>query len=142
MKITKTEEDQIISAIKNAEKATSGEIKVHLESECPLQNPLDRAAELFNILALDTTAERNGVLFYLAYSDRKFAILGDEGINKKVGQNFWDSTASILRSYFSKDEFVTGLCKGIEEAGIQLKTHFPYQSNDKNELSDDISFGK
>ena len=88
------------------------------------------------------TEERNGVLFYLAYEDRKFAVLGDKGIYEKVSQNFWDSTKDLLRSHFSKNQFSEGLCQGIAEAGLQLKKHFPYQSDDINELPDDISFGQ
>jgi uncharacterized membrane protein len=141
MEITKKEEDRLIEAIKAAELSTSGEIKVHIEKECPLDNPFDRAIQIFDLLALHTTAQRNGVLFYLAYKDRKFAILGDHGINNKVGQDFWDSTANILKSHYKQNQFVDGLCNGITEAGIQLKKHFPYHANDKNELSDDISFG-
>jgi uncharacterized membrane protein len=135
------DQEKIKNAIISAEKNTSGEIKVHIESYCKT-NPMQRATQLFNQLELYRTAARNGVLIYLAYKDHKFAILGDEGIHTVVGQDFWDTTKDVMISYFKNGEYVQGLCEGIEKAGQQLKTNFPYQSNDKNELSDDISFGE
>lgn len=139
-----TEEDQryIIEAIQEAEKQTSGEVKVHIEKKCPNDDVMERAKEVFLFLHLHETSERNGVLFYLAHEDRKFAVLGDKGIDEKVPNNFWNSTKDLLRSHFAAGQYREGLCKGIEEAGLQLKKHFPYQSGDINELSDDISFGQ
>jgi uncharacterized membrane protein len=93
-------------------------------------------------LNLHQTAERNGVLFYLAYEDRKFAVLGDQGIDEKVPADFWNSTKDLLRTHFANAQYIEGLREGIEEAGLQLKKHFPYQSGDINELPDDISFGQ
>lgn len=139
MFLSEEQQKQIVEAIKEAELATSGEIKVHVEENCP-DNPVQRATYLFNYLALHKTAQRNGVLFYVAYGDRKFAVIGDEGIDKAVTALFWESTKEILRNYFAKEQYVEGLCAGINEAGKQLKKYFPYQSDDKNELSDDISF--
>lgn len=124
-----------------AEKHTSGEIKVHIEKECSSENPMERAKEIFEYLSLHKTALRNGVLFYLAYDDHKFAILGDKGIDDVVGQDFWDSTRNMLTFHFKKGEFLEGFCNGIFEAGQQLKTYFPYQTDDSNEISDEISFG-
>jgi uncharacterized membrane protein len=86
------------------------------------------------------TAERNGVLFYLALKDRKFAIIGDEGINNKVPVDFWDGIKEEMKMHFSDGNFTEGLSKAIDQAGKQLKTHFPYRQDDKNELSDEISF--
>ena len=88
------------------------------------------------------TAQRNGVLFYLAVADRKFAIIGDKGINEKVPEGFWDSIRDVMSRHFQKKEFTEGLCLGIEMAGEKLKAHFPYEEGDVNELSDDVSFGK
>lgn len=138
------EEDQqrIVAAIQEAEKQTSGEIKVHIEKKCDAKNVLDRATEVFGILNMHLTQDHNGVLFYLAYEDRKFAVLGDQGIFNKVPEDFWNSTKDLLRSNFANNRFSDGLCQGIIEAGIQLKKHFPYSSNDVNELPDDISFGQ
>lgn len=136
------DQQRIVEAIQNAEKQTSGEIKVHIEKKCLSENALDRAKEVFALLNMHLTQDHNGVLFYLAYEDRKFAVLGDKGIFEKVPENFWDSTKDLLRSHFSKNKFADGLCLGINEAGIQLKKHFPYSSDDINELPDDISFGE
>lgn len=135
------DQEKIKNAIISAEKNTSGEIKVHIELYCKT-NPMQRAIQLFNQLELYRTAARNGVLIYLAYKDHKFAILGDEGIHTIVGQDFWDTTKDVMIGHFKNGQYLQGLCEGIEKAGEQLKTNFPYQSDDKNELSDDISFGE
>ena len=134
------EQSDIKQAIIAAEKNTSGEIKVHVEPYCKT-DPMQRAKQIFNELELYQTEARNGVLMYLAAEDHKFAILGDEGIHKIVGQNFWDTTKDLMIGHFKNGNYVQGLCEGIAMAGEQLKQHFPYQADDKNELSDDISFG-
>jgi uncharacterized membrane protein len=130
---------QITDAIKEAELNTSGEIRVHIESDCKT-DVLDRAAYIFEKLAIHKTELRNGVLFYLSITDRKFAILGDAGINAVTPDNFWDEIKETVITHFKKEEFAQGLSKGIEMAGNALKEHFPYQTDDVNELSDDISF--
>ncbi|MBO9701910.1 MAG: TPM domain-containing protein [Sporocytophaga sp.] len=135
------EQAAIVSAIKEAEKNTSGEIQVHLESHCK-EDVLDRAVDVFKILKMHETKLRNGVLFYLAIKDKKFAILGDAGINSKVSDHFWDDIKVMMQANFKEGKFTEGLCQGIIKAGEQLKTHFPYSKDDINELSDDISFGK
>ncbi|MCE7067794.1 TPM domain-containing protein [Dyadobacter sp. CY326] len=139
-----SEKDQqlIIEAIQQAETQTSGEVKVHIEKKCPNPDVMDRAKEVFVFLNLHRTALQNGVLFYLAYEDRKFAVLGDKGIDEKVPADFWNSTKELLKQHFAKGQFREGLVSGIGEAGYQLKTHFPYNADDINELPDDISFGK
>lgn len=134
------EESQITEAIKAAEKDTSGEIRVHIEAFCKM-DVLDRAADVFGFLEMHKTQLRNGVLFYLAHEDHKFAILGDGGINAKVPSNFWDEIRDHVTSEFKKGNYAQGLSEGILKAGEQLKSHFPYQSDDKNELSDEISYG-
>lgn len=138
---TESDRQQIIKAIQEAEKNTSGEVRVHIDRTCK-EDVLDRAAYWFKQLDMHKTALRNGVLFYLAFEDHKFAVLGDAGINQKVADNFWDSVKGLMLDYFKKGEFAKGLSKGIIECGEQLKKHFPYQQDDVNELSDDISFGK
>jgi uncharacterized membrane protein len=135
------EQAQLIAAIREAEKQTSGEVKVHIEKNCATPDVLERAKEVFGLLGMHATSEQNGVLFYLAFEDRKFAVIGDKGINEKVPVDFWNSTKDLLRSYFSQGKYTEGLCAGINEAGLQLKIHFPYRSDDVNELPDDISFG-
>lgn len=136
-----TQKKQITDAVRNAEHNTSGEIRVHIESDCN-EDVLDRAAYLFAKLDMHKTKLRNGVLFYLSINDRKFAILGDAGINAVTPDNFWDEIKEVVISNFKTGEFSAGLCKGIEMAGEALKKHFPYQKDDINELSDEISFGK
>ena len=131
----------VVLAIKAAERNSSGEIRVHIEKVCPAENVLDRAAEVFIELGMSKTAQLNGVLFYLSIDDRKFAVLGDKGIDKVVPENFWESTKILLKTHFSQGLFTEGLVKGIHSAGEQLKHFFPYQSDDVNELPDDISFG-
>lgn len=135
------EKTSIKEAIFQAETNTSGEIRVHIEKTCR-RNVLDRAAEVFHMLKMDQTELRNGVLFYVAVKSHHFAIIGDEGLNAVVPENFWEEIKDIMESHFKADEFAIGLKKGIDLAGMSIKKHFPYQSDDVNELSDEISFGK
>lgn len=130
----------ITDAIAKAELDTSGEIRVHIESRCK-EDVLDRAAFIFKELEMHKTERRNGVLFYVSHEDRKFAILGDGGINAKVPENFWNNIKEQLLVRFKKGDYAEGLSEGIIEAGKQLKAHFPLQSDDVNELSNQISYG-
>ena len=139
--LTDQERETVVAAIQEAEKATSGEIRVHLENHCKGDH-LDRAAEVFALLKMHKTDLRNGVLFYLALKDHKFAILGDKGINQKVPEHFWEDIRDHMQGLFREGKLAQGLAEGILMAGEQLKAHFPYQQNDRNELSDDISFGR
>ncbi|MEX2514379.1 MAG: TPM domain-containing protein [Cyclobacteriaceae bacterium] len=130
----------ITEAIRNAEKETSGEIQVHIESHCKGE-VLDRAAQVFEKLKMHQTKYRNAVLFYLAAEDHKFAILGDAGINQVVPENFWENIREEMLVHFKSRAFTEGLRKGIEMSGQQLQQHFPYdQKGDINELPNDISF--
>lgn len=138
---SKEQQAQILASVKEAEKATSGEIRVHIESSLKA-DILDRAAWLFKKLGMDKTAERNGVLFYLAINDRKFAIIGDAGINSKVPAGFWNEISDHLGKNFKEGKFTEGLSEGIIMAGNQLKKYFPCCEDDVNELSDEISFSK
>jgi len=128
---------QIANAIRVAEMNTSGEIRLHIEKYCK-GDVLDQAAYVFEKLEMHKTKLRNGVLFYLAVEDRKFAILGDAGINMKVPADFWDKTNENVLSRFKEGKLTEGLTTGILMAGEQLKVHFPYLADDKNELSNDI----
>ncbi len=139
--IDKKQRQRLVEAIQKAEINTSGEIRVHIENSCP-EELMDRAAFLFEKLQMHKTELRNGVLFYLAMKDRVFAILGDAGINSKVPEGFWDSIKEKMTSLFQDNDPVGAIETGILMAGEQLKSHFPYQSDDVNELSDDISFGE
>ncbi len=137
---TADEQQRIVASIRQAEKATSGEIRVHVEAHCTTDDPVQRAIDVFAHLGMHQTKDQNGVLFYLAHADRKFAVVGDKGIDAKVPADFWESTKNLLRSHFAKGAYADGLSRGIEQAGQQLKQYFPYASDDTNELADDISF--
>ncbi len=133
------EQEQIKLAIEKAEFMTSGEIRVFLEAKCPIDSVLDRAAYQFKKLNMHKTKDRNGVLIYLAVDDHKVAIIGDSGIHSKLEVNFWDHTKDAMISLFKEAKMTEGLCKGIALVGEQLKTLFPYQKNDQNELPNDIA---
>ena len=138
---TKEQEKSITDAIKEAELNTSGEIRLHIESDCN-EDVLDRAAFMFEKLEIHKTELRNGVLFYLSVSDRKFAILGDAGINAVTPNNFWEEIKETVINHCKDEKYSEGLSKGIKMAGEALQKHFPYQKDDVNELSDEISYGK
>jgi len=140
-KFSKEQKELITNAIKDAELNTSGEIRVHIENRCP-EDVMDHAAFWFAELKMHKTELRNGVLFYLALEHRKFAILGDIGINSVVPENFWNDTKEAMLPYFVEGNFAEGLSKGIMMAGEKLKQFFTYQKEDINELDDNISFGK
>ena len=139
--LSKSEQQLVVDAIKEAELNTSGEIRVHIDNSCK-EDVLDRAAYVFETLKMHETELRNGVLFYVAFQDHKFAILGDAGINAKVPENFWDGIRDEVIANFKQNNYAQGLAKGIKMAGKELKSHFPYQEGDVNELKNDISFGK
>ena len=136
--LSKTEEQEIVQAIVEAEKNTSGEIRVHIEEHTE-KSPLERAQEVFFELKMDETQDRNGVLFYICVSDKKFAIIGDKGINEAVEADFWDCTKDTVIANFKEGNYKKGLVEGILRAGERLKKNFPYQSDDTNELSNEIS---
>ncbi len=140
-KFTEAERLKIEDAIAGAEKSTSGEIRLFIEAECG-ENVMDRAAFIFHELKMHKTKERNGVLIYLALHSRQFAILGDAGINSKVATDFWFEIKLAMQNHFTEGDFVHGLCNGIEMTGEALRKHFPYKKDDKNELSNEIVFGK
>jgi uncharacterized membrane protein len=140
---TTEEQEKIATAIRQAEKRTSGEIRIFIESNCRYVEPLDRAAELFFGLKMDQTKEHNAVLIYIAIKDHQLAIFGDEGIHKKTGQEFWYKEVREMLSEFNRENYAEGLVKVVSEVGEALYEHFPYDNaSDKNELPDDIVFGK
>lgn len=138
-----TENDQLAikKAIAQAEKDTSGEIRVHIEDNFS-GDVLDQAAFIFKKLKMHETEQRNGVLFYLAVRNRKFAIIGDAGMNSRVPEGFWESIRAIMTEHFKNNRFADGLIEGIKLTGEKLIEHFPFLENDTNELTDEISFGK
>lgn len=138
--LTKEEEQEIVRAITTAEKNTSGEIRIHIENHTE-KPPLERAQEVFHFLGMDETELRNGVLFYVGVTDQAFAIIGDEGIDKVVENDFWDCTRDIVISNFKEKKFKEGLVAGILRAGERLEQYFPFTDGDKDELSNEISKG-
>ena len=136
--LTAQEEQEIILAILEAELNTSGEIRVHLESTSKIDH-YQRAQEVFHVLKMDNTRQRNGVLIYVAVADHKFVICGDVGIDEAVPDDFWDSTRDTMAEHFQKGEFKEGIISGIDFTGKELKSHFPWNPDDRNELPDAIS---
>lgn len=139
--LTKEEEQEIVEAIRVAEKNTSGEIRVHLEKKTSI-DAFERAMEVFHLLKMDETELKNGVLIYLAVKDKTFVICGDKGINDVVPNDFWDCTRDVMVKNFKEGKYKQGLVEGIHRAGEQLQKYFPYQEGDKNELSNEISKGE
>jgi uncharacterized membrane protein len=137
---TAEEIDDIRSAISWAELDTSGEIRVHIEDTCP-GDPRDRGREIFEKLGMEKTELRNGVLFYLAMDNRKFAIISDTGIQEKAGPGFFDQIKQVLMNYLREGKFADGLYEAITQTGDQLKKHFPHKKNSKNQLPDEVTFG-
>jgi uncharacterized membrane protein len=138
--LTKDEEAEVVEAIRLAEKNTSGEIRIHLEKETSIA-PIERAMEVFHELGMDTTQLRNGVIIYVAVKSKQFAIYGDQGINDKVDDDFWNCTKDIMVNHFKTGKNVQALVEGIHNAGEQLKKHFPFEDGDTDELSNEISKG-
>lgn len=136
---TKEDETRIIQAIQDAERNTSGEIRVHLEKTLE-DSVLQEATRTFAKLEMHQTAARNGVLIFIAPAHRKFAIVGDEGINEVVGGDFWKEERNLLQHYFRKGAFTDGICLAIAQVGEKLKAYFPFQEDDTNELPDEISY--
>jgi uncharacterized membrane protein len=137
------ENELIVSAIRAAELRTSGEVRVYVESHCRFVDALDRAVEIFTNLKMYETADRNAVLVYVALKDKQLAVFGDEGIHKKVGTQFWNKEVQKMLQHFNKANYAQGIAEVVKEIGEVLVHHFPYNKDtDKNELPDDIVFGK
>lgn len=138
--LSNEEEQEVVEAIRIAEKNTSGEIRVHIENTTS-KVPFERALEVFHELKMNETQLQNGVLFYFAVGDKAFAICGDKGINDLVASDFWNSTKDIMTAQFKSGKFKQGIVDGILSAGEQLKKYFPWSEDDTNELSNEISKG-
>ncbi len=136
---SKAEKERIVGAIREAEKNTSGEIRLHVDSKAG-KNVFGHAKKVFQRIGMTRTAQRNGVLIFLAVKDKKFAVLGDTGINEKVPEGFWNDVAEILRRHFGEKQFAEGIAEAVLRIGMKLKEYFPYRSGDKNELPDTISY--
>ncbi len=136
---SKKEKKKILNAIREAERNTSGEIRVHLEYNA--REPVyGHAQKVFQRIGMTKTAQRNGVLIFLATRNKKFAVLGDVGINEKVPEGFWNDVVGIMQEHFKQNKFAEGISDAVLRIGEKLKAYFPYQANDKNELSDSISY--
>ena len=138
------ENEQIVHAIQEAERQTSGEVRVFVEGRCKYVDALDRAVQIFDNLEMEKTELRNGVLFYIAIKDKQLAIFADKGIHEATGgDKYWKDAVKEILSVFSKDTLVAGITTSINKIGVALKDHFPYDKEvDKNELPDEIIFGK
>jgi uncharacterized membrane protein len=135
---SKEDEQQIVNAIREAERHTSGEIRVHLENHTDEPN-LEHAKHIFEKVGMTKTALRNGVLFYLAFKDHQFSIIGDKGIDEVTPEDFWNHIRDLMQEKFRKGQFKEGLIEGIREAGVALKKYFPREDDDTNELTNEIS---
>lgn len=136
------EEEEILQAVRDAERLTSGEIRVHIESRCKTADPVGRAVEVFYQLQMEQTLLSNGVLVYVALVDHKLAIVGDKGINEVVPPGFWNAATETMISHFRDDRIGTGISAAVRMAGEQLQAFFPRQQDDINELPDGISHGE
>ena len=133
----------ITESVRNAEQRTSGEIRVFVESHCRYVDAMDRAREIFDLLKMDQTKDRNAVLLYIAIQDHQLAVLGDEGIHQKVGNDYRNTEVLKMINAFNREDYAQGLVMCVEDIGEALHAYFPYDSKiDKNELPDDIVFGK
>jgi len=140
---TEEEKLQIIEAVRNAEKRTSGEVRVFVESRCSYMDAIDRAKEIFSELKMNETADKNAVLVYVALKDKQLAVFGDEGIHTKLGNDYWNAEVRKMISNFNKENYAEGIKEVVKDIGEALTQLFPYNNDtDKNELPDDIVFGK
>ena len=140
---TDEEKQNIVDAVRNAEQRTSGEVRVFVESRCRYVNAIDRAVEIFENLQMQNTEQRNATLVYVAIKDRQLAVFGDEGIHQKVGDEYWAHEVMKMINAFNRDNIAEGIRQCVLNIGEALALHFPYnRTTDKNELPDDIVFGK
>lgn len=140
--IRKSEERKIVSAIKEAEKDTSGEIRVHIERWCKEGDPVARAIFIFDAIGMFDTLDRTGVLIYISLKSRLFAVIGDVGINAVIPQDFWNGIKTDLSSHFSRGQITEGIIEAVNQTGKILKEHFPCTEDNPNEQPDEISYGK
>ena len=140
---TAEEKQQVVEAIRKAEQRTSGEVRVFVESRCRFVDAIDRAVELFFQLEMDKTAERNGTIVYVAVKDKQAAVFGDEGIHQKLGQKYWEEEVNKMMVCFKQANLADGIIQCVTDIGEALYQNFPYdRKTDKNELPDDIVFGR
>jgi uncharacterized membrane protein len=138
---TPEQQERMVEAIRQAEKNTSGEVRVFIETKCRYVDPVDRAKEIFFNLKMENTKDRNAVLLYLALDDHQLALFADEGIYQRCGAEFWNSEVKKIIAAFTKDDYTGGICLVVADIGEALKQQFPYDTVDKNELPDELIFG-
>lgn len=137
------ETERILAAIQSAERRTSGEVRIFVESHCRFVDATDRAAEIFFQLKMDETEQRNGTLLYVAVRDHQVAVFGDAGIHEKVGQQYWEKEVAKMLHQFRSQNLADGMVECINDIGEALQAHFPFnRDTDKNELPDEIVFGR
>lgn len=136
---TEEQQEQISNAIATAEKRTSGEIRIAIDKHCE-EDAFEKATSYFSKLGMDKTSRHNGVLIYLAHADKKFAIIGDRGINKVVPDDFWETTKVAMQAHFASGHLAQGIIAGIMLAGEKLATFYPFENGDINELPNEIVF--
>jgi uncharacterized membrane protein len=139
---TAAEMEAIVQAIRAAEKQTSGEVRVFIESRCSYVDPVERAKEIFFELKMEKTKDRNAVLLYIAMRDRQLALFADEGIYEKCGQAYWEMEVKVMLQNFKDNAIAKGIIDCVSHVGQTLKEKFPFEKTDKNELPDEIIFGK
>ncbi|MBI5856062.1 MAG: TPM domain-containing protein [Sphingobacteriales bacterium] len=140
---TDEENHTIVKSIRHAERKTSGEVRVYVESRCSWVDAIDRAAEIFFSLKMDKTEQRNGVLVYVAIKDRQLAVFGDEGIHQKVGHEYWNKVVDEMLGSFNANNYAEGISNCVIQIGEALTKYFPFdRDTDKNELPDEIVFGR
>jgi len=132
--------DAVARAVAEAESGTAGEIRVHLDARCE-DDPMARAVEVFERLGMTRTAQRSGVLVYVAVEDRKLAVIGDRGVHERVGDAYWTALAEALVQHLRAGRVRDGLVAAVREVGATLRRHFPSGPDDRNELSDEVSLG-
>jgi uncharacterized membrane protein len=138
---TPEQRQEMVEAIKKAEKNTSGEVRVFIEGKCKYVDPVERAKEIFFSLKMENTKDRNAVLLYMAIDDHQLALFADEGIYQRLGAKYWDEEVKKIIAAFTKDDYTGGICLVINDIGEALQAEFPYERSDKNELPDEIIFG-
>ena len=140
--LTRREKKQIVDTIQDIEQKTSSEIRLYIEGECPYSNPLERTKEIFQHLGMDKTELRNGVLMYIASESRVFSVFGDQAIYTKANDDFWQAKITFMTTFFKNEQYAEGIEAGLKSIGQSLSEYFPATGKRKNELPDDIVFGK
>jgi uncharacterized membrane protein len=140
--LNRREKKRIVCAIQDIEQKTSGELRVYIEGECPYNNPLQRAEEVFKHLGMDKTQLRNGVLLYIASESRVYSIFGDQAIYAKANNDFWQEKIELIQVFFKNQQYAEGIEMALKNIGSSLSEYFPTTGTRKNELPDDIVFGK